>query len=264
MPSPFPGMDPYLEAHWGDVHTRLVLYAADMLQAQLPDDLVARVEEYLAVATEEASRPHGYYPDVRVAEAAGNGTASTAGGQGASAVAVADPVIVTWPTEPPTLHAIRILDRGNRVITAIEVLSPANKIGEDNRRTYRRKQHELVQAGVSLVEIDLLRDGAYVLLPPETHLPPDCRGPYRISVFRSWLSGQAEVYRVPLRRSLPPIRIPLRQSDKDVTLELQPVLNHCYDNGRYRKIDYRLDPVPPLQGDDAAWADALLREQGLR
>ena len=45
MKSPFPGMDPYLEAHWGDIHQRIVLYAADQLQGQLPSDLRARVEE---------------------------------------------------------------------------------------------------------------------------------------------------------------------------------------------------------------------------
>ena len=32
MPSPFPGMDPFLEAHWGDVHARLIVNACNQIQ----------------------------------------------------------------------------------------------------------------------------------------------------------------------------------------------------------------------------------------
>src|SRR5436190_2704652 len=66
MPSPFPGMDPYLEQHWGDVHTRMVTYASDALRPFLPRDLRARVEERLVVSAADHTRP--IYPDVRVFE----------------------------------------------------------------------------------------------------------------------------------------------------------------------------------------------------
>lgn len=187
MPSPFPGMDPYLEAHWGDVHTRLATYASDQLQPQLPGDLVARVEEYIAVE-EDAAKPRGYYPDVRVTEHPSNGGT---GAQPASGVAVAEPVLVALATEAPTLHSLRIYDRNHRVITAIELLSPANKVGEAGRNAYRKKQQDLIEGGVSLVEIDLIREGNYILHPPAGRLPPDCRGPYRISVMRAWRLDRA-------------------------------------------------------------------------
>ena len=45
MRSPFPGMDPYLEQSWGDVHCRMIVYSCDSIQKQLPGDLVARVNE---------------------------------------------------------------------------------------------------------------------------------------------------------------------------------------------------------------------------
>ncbi|MBW3600284.1 MAG: DUF4058 family protein [Planctomycetes bacterium] len=45
MSSPFPGMDPYLEAFWGDVHASLVTYARDQLRVQLSPDLKARAVE---------------------------------------------------------------------------------------------------------------------------------------------------------------------------------------------------------------------------
>ena len=53
MPSPFPGMDPFLEAHWGDIHAALSIYARDQLQQRLPNDLVASVEEYVVLACED-------------------------------------------------------------------------------------------------------------------------------------------------------------------------------------------------------------------
>jgi hypothetical protein len=252
-------MDPYLEAHWGDVRTSLATYARDQLQPQLPADLIARVEEYLAVESEEQVKPRGYYPDVRVTEHANNGGAVATQ---PSAVAVAEPVIVVLSSESPTLHSLRVYDRNNRVITAIEILSPAHKVGEAGRKAYRKKQRDLIEAGVSLVEIDLIRDGSYVLYPPEGNLPPDCRGPYRISAIRASQPDRAEVYRVPLRDRLPAIKIPLRSTDADVVLDLQPLLDRCYENGRYdRDIDYSVDPVPPLQGDDAVWARNLLGER---
>lgn len=261
MPSPFPGMDPYLEARWGDIHARLVMYSCDQLQAQLPRDLVARVEEYLAVEADD-EKPYGYYPHLRATEhpEVNGGSPATS-----ARAAVAEPVIVVFPTEPPTLRSLRIYDRNHRVITAIEFLSLANKVGEAGRQAYRKKQQDLIEAGVSLVEIDLLREGSYVLALPEGRLPPDRRGPYRITVLRSWQPGRAEVYRVSLRERLPAVNIPLRPTDADVVLDLQPLLERSYEMGRYdRDLDYRADALPPLSGDDAVWADALLREKQRR
>ena len=43
MKSPFPGMDPYLEQRWRDLHTRLVHYSCDEIQTRLPTDLFAHV-----------------------------------------------------------------------------------------------------------------------------------------------------------------------------------------------------------------------------
>ena len=68
MPSPFPGMDPYLEAHWRDIHTRLIIYASDALQAVLPTGLRARVEESVLLETPLGLGKHPLFPDVRVVE----------------------------------------------------------------------------------------------------------------------------------------------------------------------------------------------------
>src|SRR5437773_8502199 len=66
MNSPFPGMDPYLEQHWGDVHHNLITFAQGMLNERLPADLRARVEERVLV--ELPGEDRHYYPDVRVIE----------------------------------------------------------------------------------------------------------------------------------------------------------------------------------------------------
>jgi len=50
MKSPFPGMDPYLETRWGDVHTSLVTYARDQVQPQMPRALHVPVEEHIGLA----------------------------------------------------------------------------------------------------------------------------------------------------------------------------------------------------------------------
>ncbi|MCY2992327.1 MAG: DUF4058 family protein [Planctomycetota bacterium] len=262
MKSPFPGMDPYLENHWGDVHTRLMVYASNQINAQLPDDLQVRVEESLAVEVDEQGR-RTVYPDVQVVEE--SGVPSTETSLAAVAI-VAKPYVLMLEDEPRTERHIEIVDTrdGGRVVTAIEVLSPANKVGQAGRLKYQRKQRQYLDAGISLVEIDLLREGDFVLAVPQERIPPEYRPPYLICIRRAVPSGRIELYRAPLREPLPNIPIPLRPTDRDVVLQVQSLIDDCYRDGRYRRIDYRTDPVPRLSEADACWADALLRENGLR
>src|SRR4029453_13394738 len=42
MKSPFPGMDPYLERHWLDIHTSFVTSSCDSLKQKLPANLCPR------------------------------------------------------------------------------------------------------------------------------------------------------------------------------------------------------------------------------
>src|SRR5438309_2151545 len=100
MPSPFPGMDPYLERHWGDVHTRLITYASDQLNKALPRDLRARVEERVFVEFPDDRR--SIVPDVRILERAVPGRKS---GAGATGVVTAEPLIVPL-NEPITERLI--------------------------------------------------------------------------------------------------------------------------------------------------------------
>lgn len=264
MKSPFPGMDPYLEAHWGDIHTTLMVYARNQLNAQLPDDLQARVEESLAV-TEDDQKRRTVYPDVRVVETPGMSVAESTAAPAVATVDVAQPYVVQLEDEPTTHRHLEIVDTGDgRLVTAIEILSPANKVGSHGQLIYIRKQREYLRAKVNLVEIDLIRAGNFVLAIPEDRLPTVCRTPYMVCIRRADRESEAELYPVPLRQPLPNIPVPLRPTDKDVVLRLQPLLDDCYRDGRYDRIDYRQEPVPRLAESDGRWADSILREAGLR
>ncbi len=260
MKSPFPGLDPYLEARWGDIHTRLIVYASNQINGQLPDDLQALVEEDVTVLVDDHTRT--IYPDVQVVE---QPAVSPVEGSLAN-VALAEPYVVNLDDELKTQRRVEIVAtrEGGKLITVIEFLSRANKSGVIGPELYARKQRELIRAGVNLVEIDLIRTGEFVLAVPREALPRPCQTPYLICITRATNKTRYELYPISLRSPLPNIPIPLRPTDKDVVLRLQPLLDDCYRDGRYDRLDYRTNLSPRLVEEDAQWADALLREKGLR
>ena len=264
MPSPFPGMDPYLEAHWRDVHARLIVYACDALQSVLPGALRARVEERVLLETPQGIADHPLFPDVRVVEFTEKRGLET---QPEAGVAVAEPLRVETEGNGETETFLEIIDHesGNRVVTVIEFLSPANKSPGPNREQYRRKQQEICSSDANLVEIDLNRFGSHTLAFPLAHLRPKGRTPYMVCVRRAVRRGVAEVYPMPLWQRLPAIKIPLRPGDADVPLDLQALVDQCYRNGAYEgTLNYAVDPDPPLLGGDKEWTAERLREKGLR
>lgn len=267
--SPFPGMDPWLEAHWGDVHTSLCTYTRDQLRPQLPQGLKVRVEEYVTVQSMEDGdfdeARHRFSPDVRITEKP-NWEGTESAGIALVEEVGSEPLVIPRLHEPETLRSIRIIDTTSehRLITSIEFLSRSNKVTKAGRTQYFAKQQAMIDGEVNLVEIDLLRSGPWVMAAPKGFVPPSHRGTYRINVVRASRYDSVEVYRVSLRRNLPTIKIPLRINDQDVKLDLQAIIELVYENGGYDDIDYRSDPDPPLQGDDAAWADELLRSKKLR
>src|SRR5437899_4115826 len=243
MPSPFPGMDPYLEKHWGDVHTSLVTYARNQLQKVLPKDLRARVEERVVISG--LGRPRSLYPDVRVIETQGKRRRPV---RSAASVAVAEPVVIELPDEPETqtFVEIRDLSADSRVVTVLEVLSPSNKKPGDAQEQYLRKQLELLQARVSLVELDLLREGDWIVAVPLDAVKPKLRTTYRVVVRRGWQRLQADYYPISLTERLPTVMVPLRPTDAEVPLDLQSLIDQCYEDGAYDDINYNSDPEPAL------------------
>jgi hypothetical protein len=256
MKNPFPGMNPWLEEFWRDVHASLLVYARDQLNAELPAGLQARVDERLAVQTEE-QQPHTYLPDVAITESWDRPTAPILG-QGGLAVTVAEPIIVDSGEQ--VIRHLEIVDSRARVITAIELLSPSNKTDGHALLAWEKKRCDYLRGSINLMEIDLLRGGGWTL-PDRSLLKPIPSGRvcYHVCTTRPpWLTRH-EFYVLPLRERLPAVRVPLRRTDPDVALDLQLLIDPCYERGRYGSvIDYSKEPYPPLPEEEAGWAREIL------
>ena len=256
MPSPFPGMDPFLEAHWGDVHARLIVYACNQIQRQLPPGLVAGVEQYVSLEIDD--EVFRFRPDASVMRT----------GTGGSAVATATMELVEADEpfiadEPESQRRIRIEDHDCRLVTTIEFLSPTKKRSAADRDLFHHKQVGLVSRGVNLVEVDLLVPGQWTVFVREEQIPMKCRAPYRICVVRATRPERPECYAAPLQKTLPRIRVPLRATDRDIVLSLQDLISMAWEDGAFaRRIDYVHDELPQMTIEDAAWVAKQLTLQG--
>jgi hypothetical protein len=261
MPGPFPGMDPYLENHWGDVHARLIVATSNQLRTQLPRDLRARIEEQVAVTVDDQPEV-SLGPDVRVVETPRESEQERGGV--AIAVEASARVLVPLEPEPATERSIHIIDRtsGDRVVTTIEFLSPWNKLRRRERQRFRRKQQALLEAGVNLVEIDLVRAGGWAVSVPEGLMPQAAAYPFRFCVIRGHDSLQAECYLNSLQQRLPVIDIPLRPTDADVKLDVQKLIDLAWEEGDYGDLEYERETLPRFTPADTDWVrERIMKRQ---
>jgi hypothetical protein len=259
MPSPFPGMDPYLEhpGRWPDVHLNIIAQMRTMLNIGLRPRYVARAEERVYVEDEDDSFRSSMIPDVRLS------MGTTKGILGASAAAIDDPVEVkTIQFDEITESRLEVTDvETSQLVAVIEVLSPSNKtMGSSGRDSFRKKRNEVLQSKVHWIEIDLLRRGKGFI---RSSLLRDRQ--YYVHVSRANRRPLGKLWRIDLRKPLPTFGVPLRGKDPDFPVNLQEGLDAVYHGGSYDvTIDYKSEPIPPLPADLAAWADQLLKEKGLR
>ncbi len=175
MPSPFPGMDPYLESPiiWLDVHHGLISESQAALNPVLHRGYVARVELRVYISDEddpgrEALVPPLRVPDVRVERSPRRRGAKQP--KPKPALAVTEPLIVPTLMDEEVEEAfLKIIQvEPEELVTVIEVLSPTNKIrGSRGRASFMAKRHEIMNTEVHWVEIDLLRaDVPSVTNPP--------------------------------------------------------------------------------------------------
>jgi uncharacterized protein DUF4058 len=261
MPSPFPGMDPYLESPdiWPDVHAKLITEVQNALNPALRPNYVARVELRVYVTDPDDPAIEVIVPDLRIEESR-SPAAKKAKHMNGAGIALAEPDIIPYQFDEEIKEArLEIRHRkSGALVTIIEVVSPANKIrGSQGRESFLKKRRETRTADVHWVEIDLLRGGSplVALLKPSD---------YRIVMYRAGQS-KGHYWRIDLRQALPAIGIPLRGKDPDAPLELGKVLTAAYDHAAYDlSVDYRAEPDPPLSKEDKTWAHQLLREHGKR
>jgi Protein of unknown function (DUF4058) len=258
MSTPFPGVDPFLESqgYWPDFHTRFMTYCCDAVADILPPSYDARLGEQLRLVELTEPQARTVYPDVAVLQ----GGPVRGGAAGASrGVLTMGPLVINLPTEE--MEEVRdvwieIRRRPDRnLVTAIEILSPTNKVGEGFWE-YRAKRRKLIRQKVHLVELDLLVGGRR--LEMEQELPP---ADFYAFVSRAERRPKSEVYAWSIRQPLPRIPIPLLAPDPDVNLDLPSLFALGYERGRYdRALDYSAPLELPLAPADRAWAEELARK----
>jgi Protein of unknown function (DUF4058) len=223
MPSPFPGMDPYLEDPrlWRDFQHQLVACLFQMLLPNVADRYRARIA------------PRTY--------------------------AIETPLFTSVLREEHSEDTIEIRLRGDsRLVTLVDVVSPANKTSADGRAAYLKTRQTAKQSGASLVEIDLVLQGQPTLDYSRDGLP---EWDYAVTVTRSTQPERYEIYTATVQKRLPKFRLPLAAEDRDTVVDLQSAFLRCYDQNDYtERIDYTKDPPPPLDDVDRKWIRDLLTD----
>ena len=227
MPSPFPGMDPYLEDEklWPSFQHHLVNCLYQILLPGLVDRYRARVGQRHYV-TEQA-------------------------------------LFTSVIREEHHEDYIEIRQRGDgRLVTLVDLVSPANKVMAAGRSAYLEKRREGRNASANLVELDLVLQGQPTLEYSRDGLPD---WDYAVTVTRSTQPERYEIYTATLQKRLPRFRLPLAPDDRDTVLDLHTAFSRCYDQGGFAsRIDYKRDPATPLNSEDRQWLDEVLRQQKLR
>jgi hypothetical protein len=271
MPSPFPGMDPYLESpDWFPaLHDPMITVMIAELMRLLPEPYYARPRQ--RVWLEYTQRP--IEPDGGVLRSSARKRARRDSGNGGVAVAaeveLADPVIVAVktiehdPYEEPFVEIHHRHGREDRLVSVIEILSPSNKTrGNTGREKYLEKQREVLASQVHLIEIDLLRGGTHATaVPRDLAIKKAGHFDYHICVHRFDRPQDFFVYPIQLEQRLPRIAVPLLPGDPDVPLALQTVFDGAYDGGPFhRVIFYGEDEIiPPLRAKQLKWVKAWLK-----
>lgn len=257
MHSPFPGMDPYTEARhlWKGLHTQLI---GELSTHQLPP-LLAPAYFVDAEPSLQVHSGRDVYPDIQIA-AARQTQGQRPAGLGLP-VAEATAAIATVPEtdEEEDESAIVIREAASeRLVTVIEILSYSNKTGgAEKRARYLLKRRELLQSGVHLVEVDLLRWGQRVVpaLPDQ---------PYHILVSRADEQPRSRVWSFGLAEAIPVAPVPLLQPGEYVPLPLQAAYTTIYAARRFRqRLDYQAEPEGPLTEAQRSFVQALLAQEAL-
>jgi len=259
MPSPFPGMDPYLESPllWRDVHHTLASQIRQQLVPRLSPRYVARLETRFVAFSPDEKEIRILYPDADVTHAQlREHIIATYETCADAPVAISPPPLVLRAISPERVELVTVEIRDaaqGRLVTSIEILSPINKRPGKGLEEYRTKRATVLSASAHLLEIDLLRPGTRA--PRLINLQ---KSDYFVFLTRAEQSDLTETWPISVRDPLPVAPVPLLPGDDDVPLDLAHALRTMYDEARYDlSIDYSQPPIPPLAQDDAAWAQTF-------
>lgn len=249
MPNPFPGINPYLEQpeYWSDFHNQFITALARKLIPQLLPKYRVVTDKWFYKVTDSTKIVIGR-PDVTVQKSRDiltqTSTTVTASKPSVQQIKVAVPL-----REEIQQSYIEVKDVATQeVVTAIEVLSPANRKGE-GRQKYEAKRQQILESKTHFIEIDLLRDGE-----PLPVLETNHQSHYRLLVTRSNTRPIADLYLFNLGDRIPSFQLPLLSEDTEPIVELQVLLNELYDQLGYDYfINYQNKPPLPWIEDDVVF-----------
>lgn len=262
MHSPFPGMDPFIEGSGKgeDFHNKLIADIERYLSETLPARYVVRMGERSYIDALDPRSESGqnllFKPEVgiKTATAVDRGSAEKVSLLEDAALDMEGQAEVDFREVYLEIHE---LDPEERLVTGIEILSPANKRpGSVGWYQYERKRRVFLEGHASLVEMDLVRGGRrHAMVQPW----PD--SPYVLMVMRKADAPRCKVWPAHYRQPLPPLPIPLAPPDADIPLDLQRLVDGVHARSRYgQSIDYARPLRPPLPADDVTWLQTRLRE----
>src|SRR5262249_15769070 len=192
MPSPFPGMNPYLEHEdaWHNFQKQFGPAVVAALVPQMGSKYSVKVNQRTYVHEPSCHQRQHWRMAV----------------------------------DEESLSFVEIRDRRNRrLVTVINLLSPSNKNPGPDRDQYEAKRAEILASQTHLVEIDFLRGGPR--MPYEEEVVP-CD--YCVMVSRYAQRPRADFWPLSLRDPLPQIPIPLADDDPEAKLDLQGILHRLY------------------------------------
>ncbi len=260
MPSPFPGMNPYLEhpSLWAGIHHRLITAIANDLAPKLRPKYIVAIEERVYEVNGDTSLLVGV-PDVSVQSSLflARPTESNL-----AVVSPTMPMDVLLPMPEILTEAyleIRAVET-EEVVTIIEVLSPKNKQVGIGRLQYETKRLKILGSATHFVEIDLLRQGSSMPM-----IGDFLQSHYRIVVSYSETRPKAALYGFNLPDGIPEFPVPLKASEAELKINPKLLLDQIYDQGSYDlRIDYSRPPIPALSEPDMAWVNEILQQQELK
>ena len=229
MPSPFPGMDPYLEDSklWAPFQHQILACLYQLLLPGLVDRYRARV--------------------------------------GTRAYTSEMALFTSIVREEHSEEFIEVRNRTDgRLVTLVEVVSPANKTTPTGRAAYLDKRRDTLAQRAGVVEIDLVLQGKPTLNYSREGLPDY---DFAVTVTRATAPDRYEIYTSTMQKRLPKFKVPLAADDRDALLDLQTAFNRAYDLGNFRaQIDYKGSPPPDvaLSCANAEFLDQSLKAQKLR
>jgi hypothetical protein len=139
-------------------------------------------------------------------------------------------------------------------------------MGSEGHTLYLQKQREVLASKVNLVEIDLLRGGQHTTAVRfEDALAKAGPFDYHGCVRAFEEPNDFVIYPISLGERLPVLAVPLLPGDGSVSIDLQTLLDRCYDTGLYqRRVRYaERTPSPPLRPEQTAWVEQVLSAKGI-